>query len=395
MMAKGNNKWQERRDGQCFFCKKPGHIARNCPKKRNQKDDGKQQARGDNFSSKEYPPPLDYQNSQRQRDSHQRKPDHLRILGNEYDGTIMSHDEITARSKDFVDLIKVDVLLDDYQCKAYLDCGATTSTVSTRLAKQLGFDVSPNERRVKYFNGAVDRTKGTVENVTVTILNVVVRINFLVIDSYDFDVILGLNWFLASGASICPSLNSLSFPGLKMFISTNDDDQETDRLMLQDMDSTDEFTGLDSEWTWEANKDYIVKPEQRLNERQLAKFERFARRARQLSASCYAELATCNIRQHEIHMSNTSPFYLTSFRFPESERQLLWRELKELLDNKIIRRSTSPYGSRSFFVGKKGGAKRLVVDYKPLNAYMYQMHSQEFRTFLIECRARGSTPRLI
>ena len=32
-------------------------------------------------------------------------------------------------------------------------------------------------------------------------------------------------------------------------------------------------------------------------------------------------------------------------------------------------------GSRAFFVGKKGtSAKRLVVDYKPLNAYMYPPH---------------------
>ena len=373
---------------ECFFCKKLGHRANECRKKKRMSGETfHQQHRSDPqyVSSQrndrnrtggyapQHPRQTDanaYATPHEFRNSGASKPQQLRMMRTR----ILKEVPITM-SKDAIDLLTVDVQLNGHKCRAYLDCGVTTSTLSTRAAKQLGVKVNDLHLEVKYFNGSTDTTKGVVKQVCVELSSVVVNINFLVIDSYDFDVILGLNWFIETGASICPALKTLSFPGLKMIINMEDDHEyEMDKLMLQDIDSSDEITGVDAEWTWEPNKNLSVEPEMMLSKSEMIRFDNLKHQVTRISASCYAELGTCQVRKHNIHMSNHVPFFLASYRFPECERDMLWTELSELLKFKIIRRSTSPYGSRSFFVRKKGGTKRLVVDFKPLNAYMYQMH---------------------
>lgn len=62
-----------------------------------------------------------------------------------------------------------------------------------------------------------------------------------------------------------------------------------------------------------------------------------------------------------------SPATRPVIRLSWEEQKELKRQLADLLKKGLIRHSTSPYGAPVFFVKKKGGALRMVCDYRGLN----------------------------
>ena len=73
--------------------------------------------------------------------------------------------------------------------------------------------------------------------------------------------------------------------------------------------------------------------------------------------------------EHTIWLEDSKkPIYVPHYRTPFQERPLMWEHIVKLLENKVIRTSTSPYGSPVMLVPKKGGETRFVVDFRRLNA---------------------------
>ena len=68
----------------------------------------------------------------------------------------------------------------------------------------------------------------------------------------------------------------------------------------------------------------------------------------------------------ELHPS-ISPISMTPHRMAPVELQELRVQLKELLDKRFIRPSTSPWGAPVLFAKKKGKTLRLCIDYRQLN----------------------------
>lgn len=66
------------------------------------------------------------------------------------------------------------------------------------------------------------------------------------------------------------------------------------------------------------------------------------------------------------------PVYTKSYRYPHAFKNDVEQQIKELLDNGIIRHSTSPYSSPIWVVPKKLDASgkrkvRVVIDYRKIN----------------------------
>lgn len=63
----------------------------------------------------------------------------------------------------------------------------------------------------------------------------------------------------------------------------------------------------------------------------------------------------------------TQPISKTPYRMSTSELKEQKVQLQELLDNKFIRPSISPWGALVLFVKKKDWSLRLCIDYRELN----------------------------
>lgn len=69
----------------------------------------------------------------------------------------------------------------------------------------------------------------------------------------------------------------------------------------------------------------------------------------------------------EIELESNKPIYSRPYRLSERDRTSLRNIIDELLINNIIRESKSPFASPVLLIEKKGGEKRLCVDYRSLN----------------------------
>ena len=66
-------------------------------------------------------------------------------------------------------------------------------------------------------------------------------------------------------------------------------------------------------------------------------------------------------------LPGTAPIAKRPYRMSVGELEELKAQLKELLDKKFIRPSSSPWGALVIFVEKKDGTQTMCVDYRSLN----------------------------
>ncbi|KAL0870576.1 hypothetical protein ABMA27_005541 [Loxostege sticticalis] len=93
---------------------------------------------------------------------------------------------------------------------------------------------------------------------------------------------------------------------------------------------------------------------------------------------CFArdmsELGCTNITTMDIELKDTTPVVYRPYRLSHTERAEVRAMVDELLQNNIIRESSSPYASPIILVKKKTGDKRLCVDYRALNNKTIKQH---------------------
>ena len=66
-------------------------------------------------------------------------------------------------------------------------------------------------------------------------------------------------------------------------------------------------------------------------------------------------------------LPSTAPITKRPYRMSVGELEELKAQLRDLLDKKFIRPSSSPWGAPVIFVEKKDGTQRMCVDYRSLN----------------------------
>lgn len=84
------------------------------------------------------------------------------------------------------------------------------------------------------------------------------------------------------------------------------------------------------------------------------------------------ELGATDVLEHRINTVDDNPIFTKQYRLPHHLKGEVDRQVKELLDQGIIKHSRSPYNSALWVVPKKPDADgkprwRLVVDFRPLN----------------------------
>ncbi|MGI9458857.1 MAG: reverse transcriptase family protein, partial [Pirellulales bacterium] len=80
-----------------------------------------------------------------------------------------------------------------------------------------------------------------------------------------------------------------------------------------------------------------------------------------------SELSQCPYVKHPINTGQAPPIKQRAYRIPICERAKLKTHIDGMLQNKIIRPSTSPWASPVVLVKKKNGLDRFCVDYRKVN----------------------------
>ena len=105
------------------------------------------------------------------------------------------------------------------------------------------------------------------------------------------------------------------------------------------------------------------------------------------------EIGFCNTFLHKLFMKTDEPVYVKQFKIPEAHHHYLQDQVKEWLRLGIIQPSRSRYNSPVFLVEKKDGSKRVVQDFRSLNAntYVDKYSMKDVQECISEIGRAGST----
>jgi hypothetical protein len=94
-----------------------------------------------------------------------------------------------------------------------LDSASSVSMMTLDVANRYIFTILPSDIQIKSANNAVTAVGGVTEALTIDINGHTCQISFIVLEHYDHEILLGLDWFRLTGASLHPSDRVLKFPG--------------------------------------------------------------------------------------------------------------------------------------------------------------------------------------
>ena len=107
---------------------------------------------------------------------------------------------------------------------------------------------------------------------------------------------------------------------------------------------------------------------EQLNENQRELVKNLVQKYRDCFANNDAEVGRTGICEFNLHTTGRLPaIWKRSQRTAEVEKESLRKQLRTLLDQKIIRKSSSAWSSRPIMVPKKDGSLRLVIGYEAVN----------------------------
>ena len=105
-----------------------------------------------------------------------------------------------------------------------------------------------------------------------------------------------------------------------------------------------------------------------LSENNKTKLTDFLDRNRDLFAESIHDIKTpAKVKPIRFKMKNNSPVNLGYYRRSQKEQEIINEQIKEMLETGIIVENSGEYAAPCFCVDKKGGKKRLVVDFRGMN----------------------------
>lgn len=124
----------------------------------------------------------------------------------------------------------------------------------------------------------------------------------------------------------------------------------------------------------EINHNEIIDPQrlEHLNSEEYKELQKLLHANKEVFYKKGQDLTFTNHVKHSITTSNDEPIFTRIYRYPEIHKKEVDRQINELLEQKIIQPSSSPYNAPIWVVPKKEDKEgnkewRIVIDYRKLN----------------------------
>jgi hypothetical protein len=273
--------------------------------------------------------------------------------------------KIYVEQKD-TDVLRAKGSVDDLPMEMVLDTGASISIMSKEIAERHNFELFNSNIKIKSISGETIKPIGRTKEVNVKIDTNETKISFIVLESQEYDVILGIDWFNKTEAGIYPKAKKLHFPKNEI----HDEEEETTVSVLtigdiadsQDVENTDE-------WNFDkAETSSTIKHGISFKEKEASQFLRLSRKIQASSAETIEDLGLSNVGEFEIELTTTGTIYQNPYRRSLKENEYINDEIKTMINAGIIELSKSSFSSPLVTVKKKDGSLRLCVDFRKLNA---------------------------
>ena len=117
------------------------------------------------------------------------------------------------------------------------------------------------------------------------------------------------------------------------------------------------------EWKFEGKVDIG----EGLTEYQLELVNKLLKDNKNMFAKEIKDLGECKLGKHKILLEDERPIYQMPYRRSLNDREIMKKEVEEMLKAGIIRPSKSPWSFQALIIPKKDGSKRFCIDYRKLN----------------------------
>ena len=221
----------------------------------------------------------------------------------------------------------VDMHVNNVPIRGQVDSGASCSVLSTKFCKKMGIKVERKEKLTFSDSSAVKSFYGTV-HIPTKIGNEQDIVKYGVIDSETFGILVGR-------------------PEIKRFrLRINPDSSVVQLAKKPQLHKA--ILPVEGE-TGDKATDLLLSKHPEV-------FSKTRFDIGQLKSDVFQVKLTCQL-----------PISLRPYRYPEVNRKVINDQVDELMKANLIKHSTSPYAFPVVLADKKGGEKRLCIDYRRLN----------------------------
>jgi hypothetical protein len=256
-----------------------------------------------------------------------------------------------------------------------LDTAASVTIISEKFARENNIKFIDSDIKVKVANDHVIDVVGQTNELHIEIKSHTCDLNMFVLPNSNFQVLLGLNWFMESGCSVNPAKRTLQFKSEFFSLDGNDVDmsEEEEASFFADVNQGED-DDIDIGQDWYGSPFNGIKPVIKLSQSQMGKVDVLSKKIKDNFASDFKGLGRCSLVPYKIKLINPDLIVnVPQYRKSIVEHDFIDEEVKKMLEADLIEISDSPFQSPVLVVNKKIGEdgiqkKRFCLDFRRLNA---------------------------